>query len=229
MPKIRNFRKFEKQIGFEFKNNDLLRQVFVHRSYLNEHPDFELHSNERLEFLGDAVIELITTEYLFENFPNAEGDLTNWRASLVNGVMLSELSKKLKMGDCLFLSKGEERTGEKSRQLILANCFEALVGAIYLDGGYESAKNFIKKTLLKKLPTILKNKLYIEPKSRLQEIIQESEGITPIYKVIKESGPDHAKEFIVGVYINDKLLAKGKGSSKQNAEQAAAAKALKKT
>lgn len=219
---------FERKIRVNFKNKDLLHQVFIHRSYLNEHPNFELDSNERLEFLGDAALELIVTEYLFENFPNPEGELTNWRAALVKGSTLAEIAKKLEMGKYLYLSKGEIKTGGRERELILANCFEALIGAIYLDQGYSAAKNFVKKHLLSRLNQILKRKLYIEPKSKLQEITQDSFKIIPEYKVLTEKGPDHAKIFIVGVFINGKLYGKGRGSSKQIAEQIAASKALKK-
>lgn len=218
--------EFEKKIGVEFKNKNLLRQVFVHRSYLNENIGFDLDHNERLEFLGDAVLELIVSEYLYQNYENPEGELTNWRSALVKGPTLSSLARKLSIGDYLYLSKGEEKTGGRSRELILANTFEALVGAIYLDQGYEKAREVVKKYLLSKLPEILKKKLYIDPKSRLQELAQESKKITPSYKVLTEYGPDHLKSFTVGVYLGDKLIGQGSGSSKQKAEMAAASSAL---
>jgi ribonuclease-3 len=217
---------FEKKIGIKFKNQNLLRQVFIHRSYLNENVGFDLDHNERLEFLGDAVLELIVTQYLYENYKNPEGELTNWRAALVKGPSLSEVAKNLSMGEYLYLSKGEEKTGGKSRQLILANSFEALIGAIYLDQGFEKARRFVEKYLLCKLKDVLDKKLYIDPKSKLQELAQESMGITPSYKVLAEYGPDHAKSFTVGVYLKDKLIGQGSGSSKQSAEQSAASSAL---
>jgi ribonuclease-3 len=217
---------FEKKIGIKFKNQNLLRQVFVHRSYLNENVGFDLDHNERLEFLGDAVLELIVTQYLYENYKNPEGELTNWRAALVKGPSLAEVAKNLSMGEYLYLSRGEEKTGGKSRQLILANSFEALIGAIYLDQGFEKARRFVEKYLLYKLKDILDKKLYIDPKSKLQELTQESMGTTPSYKVLAEYGPDHAKSFTVGVYLKDKLIGQGSGSSKQSAEQSAASSAL---
>lgn len=218
--------EFEKKIGLRFKNKNLLRQVFVHRSYLNENVGFDLDHNERLEFLGDATLELIVTEYLYRNYENPEGELTNWRAALVKGPMLANLAKNLSMGEYLYLSKGEEKTGGKSRELILANTFEALIGAIYLDQGLEKAREFVEKHLLSQLPKILKKKLYIDPKSRLQELAQGSLGITPTYKVLAEYGPDHAKSFTVGVYLKNRLIGQGSGSSKQKAEQSAASSAL---
>ena len=217
---------FEKKIDIKFKDKNLLRQVFIHRSYLNENVGFDLDHNERLEFLGDAVLELVVTEFLYENYKNPEGDLTNWRAALVKGVMIACIAKKLAMGEYLFLSRGEEKTGGKSRQLILANTFEALIGAIYLDQGYEVSKKFVKRYLLCELNDILAKKLHIEPKSQLQELAQETRGITPTYKVLAEYGPDHAKSFTVGVYLGDKLIGQGSGSSKQAAEQSAASSAL---
>jgi len=218
--------ELEKKIGIKFKNKDLLRQALVHRSYLNENIGFDLDNNERLEFLGDAVLELVVTQFLYENYKEPEGELTNWRAALVKGSMLACIAKSLSVGDYLYLSKGEEKTGGRSRELILANTFEALIGAIYIDQGLKTAKKFIEKHLLSKLPEILSKKLYIDPKSKLQQITQETMGITPTYKVLAEYGPDHAKSFTVGVYLKDKLLGQGSGSSKQIAEQSAAWSAL---
>lgn len=218
--------KFEKKVGLKFKDKNLLQQVFVHRSYINEHPDFRLTHNERLEFLGDAVLELIVTEYLYKNYHNPEGELTNWRSSLVKGEMLSELAKKLYIDDYLYLSRGEQKSTGKARQLILANAFEALIGAIYLDQGYKKTKKFIERVLVVKLPNIIENKLYIDSKSLLQEIIQEKIGYTPAYKLLDESGPDHDKKFKVGVYINDQFYGSGVGSSKNEAQQDAARNAL---
>jgi ribonuclease-3 len=222
-----NVSDFENKISINFKNKDLLTQVFVHRSYLNENPSFKLDHNERLEFLGDAVLELVVTEYLYKKMPNPEGELTNLRSALVKGQMLSDIAQSLKIGDFLMLSKGESKSEGKARQIILANTFEALVGAIYLDQGYEASEKFIKAHLLGRLPEIIDQKLYLDPKSHLQEAAQANLGITPTYKVVAESGPDHNKQFIVGCYLNDKEIAEGKGSSKQTAESDAAAEALK--
>lgn len=219
---------FEKKIGINFNNKSLLKQVFVHRSYLNENTNLGLDHNERLEFLGDAVLELIATEYLYNHFDSPEGELTNLRSALVKGAMLSKIAEEIGIGDHLYLSKGEAKSSGKSRQLILANAFEALVGAIYVDQGYKEAKDFIEKYLIKYLEEIIDNKLYLDPKSHLQEIAQEKIGLTPIYKVLKEAGPDHAKLFNVGCFVSDKMIGQGTGSSKQNAESEAASDALSK-
>lgn len=224
---MKDFSKLEKKLNLTFKNKDLLKQAVVHRSYLNEHPNFRLGHNERLEFLGDAVLELIVTDYLYQNYPNPEGELTNWRASLVNARTLSELAKDLGIGDYLYLSKGETKDIGKARQFILANAFEALIGAIYLDQGMPGAKKFIKNFLLIKLPYILEHKLYLDPKSKFQELAQDVLGITPAYKVLEESGPDHAKRFKVGVFLGKALIAAGEGASKQEAQVAAAEAGLK--
>lgn len=224
----KDFTQLEKRLGVTFENADLLQQAMVHRSYLNEHPDFRLPHNERLEFLGDAVLELIVTEFLYETYPNPEGDLTNWRASLVNSNMLAELAHEIGLDAFLFLSRGEAKDGKsKARQYILANAFEALIGAIYLDRGTEVAKEFIHRVLLPKLGHILANKLYIDPKSRFQEASQDRLGITPTYQVLGEVGPDHAKQFTVGLYLADELVAKAAGLSKQEAQVKAAEEGLK--
>lgn len=217
---------FEKKIKVDFKDKNLLQQVFVHRSYLNENPKFELNHNERLEFLGDAVLELVVTEYLYKNFLNPEGELTNLRSALVKGAMLSHIANDLGIGEYLYLSRGEAKSEGKSRQLILANAFEALIGAIYLDGGYEAAQNFVTEFLIMHLKSIIDNKLYLDPKSHLQELAQEQHGQTPVYKVLSEEGPDHEKKFNVGCYIGEKMYSEGAGSSKQNAESAAASACL---
>jgi len=217
----------EKKLNINFKNKDLLIQAFVHRSYLNENPDFHLHHNERLEFLGDAVLELVVTEELYKSYPDKpEGELTNWRASLVNSKILFRIAKELGFNNFLLLSKGQSKEAGKARKYILANSFEAVVGAIYLDIGYKSAEQFIKKNLMKELPNILEKGLYKDAKSRFQEGAQEKTGITPSYKVLKERGPDHAKQFVMGVFLEKKLIAKGEGSSKQEAEESAAQNAL---
>ena len=225
---MKDFSKLEKKLDVEFKNKDLLIQSVVHRSYLNEHPNFKLNHNERLEYLGDAVLELAVTEYLFKKFPEAtEGDLTNWRASLVNSKMLSTVARELDIEKFLFLSKGESKdANSKARQYILANVFEALVGAIFLDQGLTTSKKFIKKYLIVQLDNILENKLYLDPKSKFQENAQDKVGVTPAYKVIKEFGPDHNKIFEVGVFLEKEMIAKGKGSSKQGAQIEAAQNAL---
>lgn len=221
-----NTQEFANKIQIEFKNPNLLKQVFVHRSYLNENIGFDLDHNERLEFLGDAVLELVVTEYLYKNFDNPEGELTNLRSALVKGSMLSDIAKNLEMDKYLYLSRGESQSEGKSRQLILANAFEALIGAIYLDLGYDVAVKFIQKNLIIHLKKILDEKLYLDPKSHLQEISQEQLGFTPQYKVLSEHGPDHAKSFTVGCFIKEKLIGEGSGSSKQAAESSAASSAL---
>ncbi len=220
--------KLEEIIGVTFKNRDTLRQALVHRSYLNEHPDFALGHNERLEFLGDAVLELVVTEFLFAKYENPEGELTNWRAALVNADMLSDICAEMEIEEFLYLSRGESKDKDsKARRYILANAFEAVIGAIYLDAGWEASKTFITDRVLVKLPAILEHRLYIDPKSRFQEAAQEKMGVTPNYKVISEEGPDHAKTFQVGAYIAKDLIATGSGTSKQEAQVAAAEAAIK--
>ncbi|OGY46642.1 MAG: ribonuclease III [Candidatus Buchananbacteria bacterium RIFCSPHIGHO2_01_FULL_47_11b] len=220
--------RLEKKIGITFSKPELLKQALVHRSYLNEHPDFELGHNERLEFLGDAVLELVVTENLYNNYPNPEGELTNWRASLVNSQMLATIAHKLNIEQFLYLSRGESKdTNSKARDYILANAVEAIVGAAYLDGGYEKAKKFVSNHLLPELSTILANHLYVDPKSKFQEIAQERLRVTPNYRVLEETGPDHDKKFEIGVYLDGDLIAKGNGTSKQEAQLDAATAALK--
>jgi len=224
---MKDFSILEKKLGLDFKNKDLLTQAFAHRSYLNENPDFKLEHNERLEFLGDAVIELIVTAYLYKEYPEkAEGELTNWRAALVNAKMMTSVAEELGFNDFLLLSRGETKEMGKARAYILANTFEALLGALYLDSGYQPCDEFIKKYLLKNLAGIIKDGSYKDSKSKFQEEAQEKVSITPNYKVIKESGPDHDKKFVVGVYLGSELIAEGEGSSKQEAEEAAANAAL---
>ncbi|MBD3282435.1 MAG: ribonuclease III [Candidatus Portnoybacteria bacterium] len=224
----KNYSSLEKKIKVNFKNKELLKKAFTHRSYINEHPGLKIDHNERLEFLGDAVLELVVTEHLFNKYPNPEGELTVWRAALVNTKMLSEIANELGFNDYLLLSKGEEQDTGRARSFILANTFEAFVGALYVDQGIERVADFINKSVLSRLPQILEEKLYLDPKSQFQEEAQSKEGITPSYELIEEDGPDHCKEFIVGVYLNDKLIAKGKGPSKQVAQGKAARKALEK-
>ena len=224
---MKDFSLLEKKLGLKFKNKDLLIQAFCHRSYLNEKPDFYLTNNERLEFLGDAVLELVVTEDIYQNYPEKpEGELTNWRAALVNSKFLGKLARDLDFNDFLLLSKGEAKELGKARLYILANTFEALIGAVYLDRGYKICQEFIKKHLMPKLPDILEKGAFRDAKSRFQEEAQERTGITPLYKVLEEWGPDHAKHFIIGVFLNEELVAKGEGSSKQEAEEEAAKNAL---
>jgi len=220
--------KLEEKIGFVAEDKALLRQSMVHRSYLNEHSDFYLNHNERLEFLGDAVLELVVTEFLYRKYPKEqEGELTNWRASLVNAKMLAVIANELGIEDSLLLSRGEAKDkNSKARQFILADAVEAVIGAIFLDQGLSMAEQFISEKIIVKLEYILKNQLYFDPKSKFQEIAQEKFGITPHYRVLKEEGPDHAKVFDIGLYVSEELVAVGHGSSKQEAEVAAAKSGL---
>jgi len=220
--------KLEETLGIKFNEIGLLERALTHRSFLNEARNVELQSNERLEFLGDAVLELITSEYLFNKYTDRpEGELTSFRAAVVRTESLAETSLKLMYSDYLYLSKGEEATGGRKRPYILANTYEAVLGAIYLDQGYETAKDFVTKTLLYKLEKIVEQRLDIDNKSKLQEYAQDSVKETPRYEVIKETGPDHDKEFTVAVIIRGKELGTGVGKSKQEAEQKAAQDALK--
>ena len=224
---MKDFSRIEKKLNINFKNKNLLVQAFCHRSYLNENPTSHLNHNERLEFLGDAVLELIVTEHLYKNYQNPEGELTNWRAALVNTQNLAKIAGTLGFEDYLLLSKGEEKDRGKARQYILANTLEAFLGALYLDRGLKSVSQFVKSNLLFDLPRILKEEIWKDAKSQFQEIAQEKLKITPTYKILKEWGPDHFKHFVTGVFLGDKLVAEGEGSSKQEAEEKAAQKALK--
>ena len=223
-----NLSSLEKNIGYKFQNKDLLLQALTHRSYLNENPNWHLDQNERLEFLGDAVLELVVTEYLYKNFPNPEGEMTNWRAALVNAVMLSQITKEFGLNDFMLLSRGEAKDTGRARQYILANAIEALIGAVYLDGGYEPAAKFIEKFVLKELPRIIEGRLYRDAKSLFQEQAQDKVGITPSYEVLEEWGPDHARNFKIGVFLEKEMAGVGQGPSKQEAQQMAAEDALKK-
>jgi len=205
-----------------------LVQAFVHRSYLNEHHDFPLGHNERLEFLGDAVLELIVTEFLFEEYLNPEGELTNWRAALVNAKILAGIAYEIGMEPFLFLSHGESKdSGTKAREYIMANTIEAVIGAIYLDQGYDISRQFITRWIISRLPQVLEQGLYMDAKSRFQESAQELLGITPTYRVLHEEGPDHAKNFKVGVFLDKEMIASGNGTSKQEAQTDAAENAIK--
>lgn len=225
---VNRYESLEEKIKINFVNSELIDAAFVHKSYINEHKDRKKEHNERLEFLGDAVLELVVTDFLYKNFPTkGEGVLTNWRAALVQGKHLAEIAIQLDLGVYLYLSRGEERSGGRKKNYILANTLEALIGAIYLDKGYETAHEFIGNFILNKLTSILEQGLHIDAKSRFQEICQEFLNITPEYRVIKEDGPDHDKVFTMGAYIGEELIAEGEGSSKQKAEQMAATAALK--
>lgn len=222
------FSNFEKNTGIIFKDKNLLKQAFIHRSYINENPGMQLSHNERLEFLGDAVLELIVTDFIYRKYPSfTEGELTAIRSALVNAIIISEVAAKIGMNDYLLLSKGEAKDNGKARQYILANTFEAYVGAVYLDRGYDIVNKFIMETLLPHTEEIVSKKLWRDSKSLVQEKAQEFVGVTPIYKVLHESGPDHDKHFTVGILFGTNLIAEGKGKSKQEAEQKAAEMALK--
>ncbi|MFA5841976.1 MAG: ribonuclease III [Candidatus Paceibacterota bacterium] len=222
-----DFSKFERKINFQFKDKNLLKQAFVHRSYVNEHPKLGFSHNERLEFLGDAVLELAVTEYLYKKYPDAtEGDLTSYRAALVNAVTLGTAAAELGINDYLLLTKGETKDTGRARQDILANTFEAVVGAIYLDNGYVKAKKFIAESIFGRIDEIIKKGLWKDAKSHFQEKAQDHVGVTPSYKVLAETGPDHDKQFTTGVFLKGELVAQGRGKSKQDAEQEAAKNAL---
>ncbi len=224
----KDFSKLEKQLSLKFKNKDLLIQAFVHRSFLNENPKLKVSHNERLEFLGDAILEQVVTEYLFQTYPKkSEGELTSLRAALVNAKMLARTAKNLGFDDFLLLSQGEIKETGKARQYILANTLEAFIGSLYLDQGLKVCNSFIEKHLIKELDRIIEQGLFRDAKSVFQEQAQERLSITPSYKVLKEQGPDHAKHFVIGVFLGKDLVAEGDGSSKQEAEEEAAKKALK--
>jgi ribonuclease III len=219
--------ELEQKLGIRFKNKEMLEQAFIHRSYLNENRDFHLPHNERLEFLGDAVLELVVTEHLYNDHPDkAEGELTAWRAALVNTKMLASIGRELEFSNYLRLSRGEAKEEGKARDYILANTVESFIGSVYLDQGLKNAEKFIITYVLSKLPTVLEDKLFLDSKSHFQEVAQEKVNITPAYNVLKEWGPDHDKNFKIGVYLNEELAGEGQGSSKQEAEQDAAKNAL---
>ncbi len=223
---VSKFKKLEDQIKINFKNQGLLKNAFVHRSYLNEHKTFRGPSNERLEFLGDSVLSIIVSRFLYLQLPaSPEGELTQLRASLVRTETLAKIAEKLSLGEYLFLSKGEEDSGGRQNNSILANTFEALVGAIYLDKGYDAAEKFIDMTILKNWRELSKSAVS-DNKSRLQEILQRNWRVSPVYKLLSSWGPDHARQFKIGVYMDDKLLGSGVGKNKQQAAQNAAEDAL---
>lgn len=223
----RDWAAFENSTGLKFKDRDLLAQAFIHRSYLNENPRTGLEHNERLEFLGDAVLELAVTDFLYRTYPDSpEGELTAYRAALVNANTMAEFANEIGMNDHLFLSRGEAKDTGKARLYILANAIEALIGAVYLDQGYDAAEQFIERFLYKRATDIVKKKLWRDSKSLVQEKAQEFVGVTPAYKVVRESGPDHDKHFTIGIFFGADKIAEGKGHSKQEAEQEAARNAL---
>lgn len=223
-----DFSEFAQKHGLSFKNPALLAEALTHRSYLNEHPGAGSH-NERLEFLGDAVLELAVTDFLFHKYPaKDEGELTSYRAALVNTVSLARSAEALGINGVLRLSRGEARDTGRARENILANAFEALIGALYLDGGYAAAEPFISANLYSKIEGVIAEKSYQDAKSRFQEAAQDKHGVTPHYKTVAEEGPDHARLFTVGAYIAHEQIATGEGKSKQDAEQAAAQHALDK-
>lgn len=222
-----NFSKFEEKAAVAFKDKNLLKQAFTHRSYINENKNVRLEHNERLEFLGDAVLELVVTDFLYKKYPSKpEGELTTYRSALVNAITLAEVASNLSMNDYLLLSKGESKDTGRARQYILANTFEAVVGALYLDQGYDAAKKFIESNIFVFADQMIARGNLVDAKSMFQEKAQEKTGITPSYKLVKESGPDHDKSFTVGVLIGKDQIATGEGKSKQEAEQNAALRAL---
>lgn len=223
-----DFKTLAKKLGCSFNNPDLLIEALTHRSYLNEHREYTGSHNERLEFLGDAVLELAATDFLYKKFPaKPEGELTSYRAALVNTVSLAESAQVLGINDYLLLSKGEAKDTGRARDVILADAFEAIIGAIYLDSGFESAEAFIAKNLYNKIDDVIAKRSYQDAKSRFQEIAQEKRGTTPHYELLSEVGPDHNKRFTVGVFIGAEEIARGEGQSKQEAEQSAAEAGLK--
>jgi ribonuclease-3 len=223
-----SYQDLEKILGLEFKNKELLLNAITHRSYLNEHKEEAFDNNERLEFLGDAVLELIISDHLFHTYPdNPEGDLTSFRSAAVRTESLAEESRRMGIGEYLRMSKGEYESGGSDKDYLLANTYEAILGAIYKDQGYDVAKDFVFRTLVPKIKDIVENRLDIDCKTKIQELIQAKFKVTPTYEVIKEEGPDHDKKFVVGVMINDKVIGEGDGPSKQKAEENAASNGIK--
>lgn len=226
---MKNKKDVEKKLGVSFKNAKLLEHALIHRSYLNENRGKGLENNERLEFLGDAVLELIISAELYRKFPQkSEGKLTSIRSAIVRTESLAEESRRLKIGEHILMSKGEEDSGGKDKDFILANTYEAILGAMYLDRGIRECEKFVKRTALKKLPRVMKDELFIDPKTKIQELVQAKYKLTPTYKVVKEQGPDHDKSFTVELKVGNKTMAKGTGLSKQKAEELAAQKGIDK-
>lgn len=218
--------QLKKKLVIDIQNPDLFQEALTHRSYLNEHKGYKHPHNERLEFLGDAVLELVVTRYLFDNFKNPEGELTSFRAALVNGDMLGRIGHELGLQDFLLMSRGETKDTGRARSYLVANAMESVIGALYMDQGYDAAKQFIEKYIMVHLDEVLAQGLYTDPKSRFQELAQEKTGITPGYRVLKEWGPDHDRHFVAGVFLADELVAEGEGISKQDAQREAARQGL---
>jgi len=223
---MEDIKELEQRLGVKFKSAQLLQQALTHRSYVNENRKQKLQHNERLEFLGDAVLELVVTEYLYRQYQEPEGVLTNWRSALVKTSSLNGVAVKLGIDKHLRLSRGEKRGSERAKHQILANSVEAIIGAIYLDQGYEAARQFIENNFTVNLVEIIKSGSWQDPKTKLQELAQAKQGFTPVYKLLSEQGPDHDKQFTIGVYVGNKLFGQGVGASKQQAQQAAAKAAL---
>jgi len=224
---MENLNEIQKNIGLDFQNPELLEIALTHRSYLNEHQGAKIQNNERQEYLGDAVLELIISDYIFRKYPDkAEGELTSIRSAVVRTESLAEESRKLGIGEHLQMSKGEKDSGGKDKDYLLANAYEAVLGAIYLDSGMESCIQFVTRTLVPKIDNIVENNLFIDPKTQAQEIIQSRYKTTPTYEIVKEEGPDHDKKFTVALLINRKEKAQGQGTSKQKAEESAALAAI---
>lgn len=218
----------KEKLGFEFDDINLLVTALTHRSYVNEHKESVHEHNERLEFLGDAILEMVSSDFLYRNYNEPEGIMTSWRAALVRTESIGAAGKELGYEPLVRLSKGEKHGSDRAHDVILADCFEAVIGAIYLDKGYEEAKSFIYKHILNKIDSILEEGSWRDPKSYIQELAQKSDGVTPVYRTMKEEGPDHDKTFTVGVYVGDKLMGVGTGHSKQEAQTAAAREGVKK-
>ncbi len=226
MSKEIDLEKLKVELGIIIHQKALFQEALTHRSYLNEHKGYEYPHNERLEFLGDAVLELVVTENLFHNYENPEGELTSFRAALVNGDMLAKIGSELGLQDFLLMSRGESKDTGRARGYLVANAMEAIIGALYLDQGYDGAKDFILKQVMSHLPEVFEQNLHTDAKSRFQELSQEKMSITPSYRVIKEWGPDHDRHFVAGVYLGEEKIAEGEGASKQESQREAAKQAL---
>ena len=223
------YKEFARErLGFEFKNISLLVTALTHRSYVNEHKALNVDHNERLEYLGDAVLELVASDFLYRRYNESEGIMTSLRSALVRTESIGAAGYELGYEPLVRLSKGEKMGSERAHEVIMADCFEAVIGAIYLDQGYETAKQFIAKHILSKIDMIIEEGTWRDPKSYVQELSQKVEGVTPTYRTLREDGPDHDKHFVVGMYINGELFASGEGHSKQDAQTVAAKLAVKK-
>jgi ribonuclease-3 len=226
MEEVFDAKRFSEALGVVMRNRELFQESVTHRSYLNEHRGYRFGHNERLEFLGDAVLELVVTDHLYRNYPNPEGELTSYRAAIVNGEILAEIAGRLGLDSFLLMSRGEAKDTGRARMWLLANAIEAVIGALYLDQGYDAAKVFIERTVISELPHVIEEGLYTDPKSRFQELSQEKTGITPSYRILKDWGPDHDRHFVAGVFLGESLVAEGDGASKQEAQRAAAMGAI---